>query len=94
MISGSETERLQTLVETQDGFRIAQRDLELRGPGEFFGVRQAGLPQFQVADLVRDRRLLARCREAADRALARGLSEAQAAWLRREQVRLRLADVS
>ncbi|GLH67050.1 ATP-dependent DNA helicase RecG [Geothrix edaphica] len=94
MISGSETERLQTLVETQDGFRIAQRDLELRGPGEFFGVRQAGLPQFQVADLVRDRRLLARCREAADRALAHGLSETQAAWLRREQVRLKLADVS
>jgi ATP-dependent DNA helicase RecG len=94
MISGSETERLQTLVETQDGFRIAQRDLELRGPGEFFGVRQAGLPQFQVADLVRDRRLLARCREAADRALAHGLSEAQAAWLKREQVRLKLADVS
>jgi ATP-dependent DNA helicase RecG len=94
MISGSETERLQTLVETQDGFRIAQRDLELRGPGEFFGVRQAGLPQFQVADLVRDRHLLARCRAAADRALAHGLSEAQAAWLRREQVRLKLADVS
>ncbi|MCM2249819.1 MAG: ATP-dependent DNA helicase RecG [Geothrix sp.] len=94
MISGSETERLQTLVETQDGFRIAQRDLELRGPGEFFGVRQAGLPQFQVADLVRDRRLLARCREAADRALAHGLSEAQADWLKREQVRLRLAEVS
>ncbi|HEY3269618.1 MAG TPA: ATP-dependent DNA helicase RecG [Geothrix sp.] len=94
MISGSETERLQTLVETQDGFRIAQRDLELRGPGEFFGVRQAGLPQFQVADLVRDRRLLARCREAAERALALGLSEAQGEWLRREQVRLRLAEVS
>jgi ATP-dependent DNA helicase RecG len=94
MISGSETERLQTLVETQDGFRIAQRDLELRGPGEFFGVRQAGLPQFQVADLVRDRRLLARCREAAEKALARGLSEAQAQWLKREQARLRLADVS
>ncbi|WP_257303301.1 ATP-dependent DNA helicase RecG [Geothrix campi] len=94
MISGSETERLQTLVETQDGFRIAQRDLELRGPGEFFGVRQAGLPQFQVADLVRDRRLLARCREAAERALAHGLSEAQAQWLKREQVRLKLADVS
>ncbi|WP_291271768.1 ATP-dependent DNA helicase RecG [Geothrix sp.] len=94
MISGSETERLQTLVETQDGFRIAQRDLELRGPGEFFGVRQAGLPQFQVADLVRDRRLLARCREAADRTLALGLSDAQAAWLKREQVRLRLAEIS
>ncbi|BDU69034.1 ATP-dependent DNA helicase RecG [Geothrix oryzae] len=94
MISGSETERLQTLVETQDGFRIAQRDLELRGPGEFFGVRQAGLPQFQVADLVRDRHLLARCREAADRTLTLGLSEAQAAWLKREQVRLRLAEIS
>jgi len=94
MISGSETERLQTLVETQDGFRIAQRDLELRGPGEFFGVRQAGLPQFQVADLLRDRTLLLRCREAADRALALGLSEAQTEWLGREQGRLRLAEIS
>ncbi|MCE1203960.1 MAG: ATP-dependent DNA helicase RecG [Holophagaceae bacterium] len=94
MISGSENERLQTLVESQDGFRIAQRDLELRGPGEFFGVRQAGLPQFQVADLVRDRDLLLRCREAAGRVLAIGLTEAQAGWLKREQVRLRLADVS
>ena len=94
MISGSEIERLQTLVETQDGFRIAQRDLELRGPGEFFGVKQAGLPEFQVADLVRDRALLLRCREAADRALALGLSEAQTEWLRREQARLKLADVS
>ena len=94
MLSGSETERLQTLVETQDGFRIAQRDLELRGPGEFFGVKQAGLPQFQVADLVRDRALLLRCREAADRALALGLSEAQTEWLRREQARLKLAEIS
>ncbi|GLH74660.1 ATP-dependent DNA helicase RecG [Geothrix limicola] len=94
MISGSENERLQTLVETQDGFRIAQRDLELRGPGEFFGVKQAGLPRFQVADLVRDRSLLLRCREAADRVLALGLSEAQAEWLRREQARLKLAEIS
>ena len=94
MLSGSETERLQTLVETQDGFRIAQRDLELRGPGEFFGVRQAGLPKFQVADIVRDRALLLRCRDAADRALALGLSEAQSEWLRREQARLKLAEIS
>ena len=63
-------------METQDGFRIAQKDLELRGPGEFFGTRQAGLPQFQAADLVRDRQLLAQCREAAEKALQRGLSEA------------------
>nr|WP_320133576.1 ATP-dependent DNA helicase RecG [uncultured Holophaga sp.] len=94
MISASETERLQALVETQDGFRIAQRDLELRGPGEFFGTRQSGLPQFQVADLVRDRGLLNTCREAADRALAHGLGEAQLAWLRQEQARLRLAEIS
>jgi len=94
MISGSETERLQALVETQDGFRIAQRDLELRGPGEFFGTRQSGLPQFQVADLVRDRQLLSRCREAAERVAQRGLSEAQTAWLRQEQARLKLAEIS
>jgi ATP-dependent DNA helicase RecG len=94
MISGSETERLQTLVETQDGFRIAPRDLVLRGPGEFLGVRQAGLPQFQVADLVRDRALLLRCREAADRVISQGLSQGQADWLRREQGRLKLAEIS
>ena len=94
MLSGSETERLQILLETQDGFKIAQRDLELRGPGEFFGTRQSGVPQFQVADLVRDRDLLIRCREAADQAIARGLDEAQLAWLKAEQARLRLAEVS
>lgn len=94
MLSASEAQRLAVLVATQDGFRIAQKDLELRGPGEFFGVRQAGLPQFQVADLVRDRALLLRCREAADRAILLGLSERQIAWLHREQARLKLADVS
>ena len=94
MLSASEAQRLAVLVDTQDGFRIAQKDLELRGPGEFFGVRQAGLPQFQAADLVRDRALLARCREAAERAVHIGLSQAQADWLTREQVRLRLAEIS
>jgi ATP-dependent DNA helicase RecG len=94
MLSASEAQRLAVLVDTQDGFRIAQRDLELRGPGEFFGVRQAGLPQFQAADLVRDRLLLARCREAAERAMQIGLSHAQADWLKREQVRLKLAEIS
>lgn len=94
MLSASEAQRLAVLVETRDGFRIAQKDLELRGPGEFFGVRQAGLPQFQAADLVRDRALLLRCREAADRAIQLGLSERQIEWLQREQARLKLADVS
>jgi ATP-dependent DNA helicase RecG len=94
MLSGSDTDRLRALVATQDGFRIAQKDLELRGPGEFFGTRQAGLPQFQAADLVRDRQLLAQCREAADRAVQRGLSEPQMTWLKQEQARLKLAEIS
>jgi ATP-dependent DNA helicase RecG len=94
MLSDSDTERLQALVETSDGFRIAQKDLELRGPGEFFGVRQAGVPQFQVADLVRDRALLQRCREAAEAALREGLDDPQREWLRREWARLKLAEVS
>ena len=94
MISGADTERLRALVETQDGFRIATRDLELRGPGEFFGTRQSGLPQFQVADLMRDRKLLERCREAAEGALGRGLNEGQWAWLRQENARLKLAEIS
>jgi ATP-dependent DNA helicase RecG len=94
MISGAETERLKILVETQDGFRIATRDLELRGPGEFFGTRQSGVPLFQVADLVKDRKLLGQCREVADQVLARGLSEAQMTWFRQEYARLKLAEIS
>jgi ATP-dependent DNA helicase RecG len=50
--------RLDAMVRTTDGFEIAELDLELRGPGEFFGTRQAGLPSFQVASLIRDRELL------------------------------------
>ena len=50
--------RLDALVRTGDGFEIAELDLEIRGPGEFFGTRQAGLPSFQVANLIRDRDLL------------------------------------
>jgi len=51
-------ERLNALVRTQDGFELAELDLSMRGPGEFFGTRQAGLPDFRVANLVRDRELL------------------------------------
>jgi ATP-dependent DNA helicase RecG len=62
MTGGKVTEdgerRLDAMVRTNDGFQIAELDLELRGPGEFFGTRQAGMPSFQVANLIRDRQLL------------------------------------
>src|SRR6202453_1834114 len=51
-------ERLNAMVRTQDGFELAELDLSMRGPGEFFGTRQAGLPDFRIANLVRDRELL------------------------------------
>ena len=51
-------QRVKTMVETQDGFRIADVDLQLRGPGEFFGTKQSGLPAFRVANVVRDREML------------------------------------
>lgn len=50
--------RLDTMVRTCDGFEVAERDLELRGPGEFFGTKQAGMPSLRVASLIRDRKLL------------------------------------
>jgi ATP-dependent DNA helicase RecG len=51
-------ERIDTMVRTQDGFEIAETDLRLRGPGEFFGTKQSGLPAFRVANLIRDREAL------------------------------------
>jgi ATP-dependent DNA helicase RecG len=57
--------RLRVLESTTDGFRIAEADLELRGPGDFLGTRQAGLPPFRVANLVRDTALLRAARDEA-----------------------------
>ncbi len=58
--------RLDAMVRSGDGFQIAELDLELRGPGEFFGTKQAGIPSFRVANIIRDRQLLeAAKREAA-----------------------------
>jgi ATP-dependent DNA helicase RecG len=57
-VSDDGERRLDAMVRTTDGFQIAELDLELRGPGEFFGTRQAGMPSFQVANLIRDRQLL------------------------------------
>jgi ATP-dependent DNA helicase RecG len=50
--------RLQCMVETTNGFKIAEKDLEIRGPGEFFGTKQSGLPVLRAANLIRDRELL------------------------------------
>jgi len=57
-ISEEGEQRLNKMVETSDGFEIAEMDLQLRGPGEFFGTKQAGMPGFRVANLLRDRELL------------------------------------
>jgi len=58
--------RLDAMVRSNDGFQIAELDLELRGPGEFFGTKQAGIPSFRVANIIRDRELLeaAKCEAA------------------------------
>jgi len=58
--------RLAAVRETSDGFEIARRDLEMRGPGEVLGTRQAGMPQFHIADLLRDHELLPRVQQLAD----------------------------
>jgi len=63
--------RLQMLRETDDGFRIAEEDLRLRGPGELLGTRQSGLPEFRLADLARDQNLLAMAHKDALHILAR-----------------------
>ena len=65
-LSDEARERLKAMTETTDGFEIAERDLQLRGPGDFFGTRQAGLPTFRLVDLVRDRELLEEARREAE----------------------------
>jgi ATP-dependent DNA helicase RecG len=57
--------RLKVMETTTDGFRIAEADLELRGPGDFLGTRQAGLPDFRVASILRDVRVLEEARQEA-----------------------------
>ena len=69
-LSGNARQRLAVMRETGDGFVIARKDLELRGPGEVLGTRQTGEMQFRIADLMRDQPLLGPVQEAAERLLA------------------------
>jgi ATP-dependent DNA helicase RecG len=62
-------QRLMTMRETTDGFEIARRDLEIRGPGEFLGARQSGTPLLRFADIERDVALIEQARDAADELL-------------------------
>ena len=74
-------ERLGIMSKTNDGFVIAERDLELRGPGELLGTRQSGLPEFRVANIVRDQQLLEGARKEADFYLAKGEKSPETAKL-------------
>jgi ATP-dependent DNA helicase RecG len=83
-LSDTAKARLKAMLETNDGFEIARRDLEIRGPGEFLGARQSGAPLLRFADLTRDVALVARARAAAQALLDRHPGAAQehvARWL-------------
>lgn len=74
-LTESAERRLRVLEETADGFRIAEEDLAIRGPGDFFGARQHGVPPFRVADLERDADYLLQARREAQRFLDSGAEE-------------------
>jgi ATP-dependent DNA helicase RecG len=81
--------RLDAMVKTNDGFQIAELDLELRGPGEFFGTRQAGMPDFRVANIIRDAQLLEAAKREAAAVLAGPNAEASAEEISRALVHMR-----
>lgn len=63
-------ERMNSMTETNDGFILAEKDLELRGPGDFFGRKQSGIPEFRMADLIHDYRALEAARKDAETLIA------------------------
>jgi ATP-dependent DNA helicase RecG len=67
--SAEARQRLEIMEETSDGFKIAEKDLEIRGPGEVMGTRQSGLPAFRIGNIVRDHELLELAKREADRLL-------------------------
>ena len=94
-LSEEARERLQAMTDTTDGFEIAERDLRLRGPGDFFGTRQAGMPTFRLIDLVRDHGLLDAAQAEAGRWLEAAAPPAEeiARLLQNWEQRFKLIDV-
>jgi ATP-dependent DNA helicase RecG len=88
-ISEEGRRRLGIMVETNDGFQIAERDLELRGPGEFFGTRQAGSPSFRIANIIRDASLLEAAKREAAAVLAGPNAEISSAEISRALLHMR-----
>jgi ATP-dependent DNA helicase RecG len=88
-------ERLGIMAKSNDGFVIAEKDLELRGPGELLGTKQSGLPEFRIANIVRDQQILDRARREADFLLAKEKSAVTAKMIARikEDPRFGLAAV-
>ncbi|MFD2133088.1 ATP-dependent DNA helicase RecG [Pseudogracilibacillus auburnensis] len=74
-------ERMRIMTETNDGFRLSEEDLKLRGPGDFFGKKQSGLPEFKVADLIHDYRALEVARKDAAYIISNHLLETDRAYL-------------
>ena len=68
----SGVERMHIMTESTDGFYLSERDLEMRGPGDFFGVKQSGLPDFRVANIVEDYRMLEVARDEASELVQSG----------------------
>lgn len=86
-------ERMQIMCQTTDGFVLSEKDLEMRGPGDFFGVKQSGLPDFKVADIVEDYRMLEVARdEAAAMILSGDIDRPENAGLK-NRVQLELNDM-
>jgi len=81
--------RIDAMTRTDDGFKIAELDLQLRGPGEFFGTRQAGMPSFRVANIIRDGQLLEVAKREAASVLAGPNSEISAEEISRALVQMR-----
>ena len=81
--------RLDAMVKTNDGFKIAELDLELRGPGEFFGTKQAGMPDFRVANIIRDAQLLEAAKREAAAVLAGPNAEVSSEEISRALVQMR-----